>query len=397
MTIRNSGKLIPNEMTSSIFSRRNFMKAVGAGSFLAVMTEHDYAWSQTAIDGSGEDLSIPSLPSNAVLLNANESPLGPSRAARNAIAEIAAKGGRYDVDGEAAQLAQLFAKQNGLKPEYVSVYAGSSEPLHFAGLAFCSPAHGYVSADPTFEAGSRAARLVDAPVKMVRLRDDYSHDVKAMASADPKAGLMYVCNPNNPTGTVTSYEDIAWLLENKPKGSVILVDEAYIHLSDARSMIDKVVADKDVIVLRSFSKIYGMAGIRCGLAIARPDLLAKLAAYGINAMPITSSAAGRVSLLDENLVPRRKKFFADIRQNLFDWLKANQYGYVPSSTNCCMIDTKRPGQEIVQALQEKSIYIGRVWPAMPTYVRVSIGTQGEMDLFKTAFHQAMQAKPKSLV
>ena len=102
----------------------------------------------------------------------------------------------------------------------------------------------------------------------------HAHDVKAMVAADPNAGIIYICNPNNPTGTLTPKEDIAWAVENKPAGSIILVDEAYIHLSDSPSVLDMVAAGKDIIVLRTFSKVYGMAGIRCGFAVARPDILA---------------------------------------------------------------------------------------------------------------------------
>jgi len=206
--------------------------------------------------------------------------------------------------------------------------------------------------------------------------------------------MIYVCNPNNPTGTLTSYKDIIWLLDNKPKGAVVVVDEAYIQLSDAVTVIGKVTEDKELIVLRSFSKLYGMAGIRCGLAIGRPDLLAKLAAYGINSMPITASAAARVSLQDMNIVPRRRRIIADIRNNLFEWMQSNGYKFTPSTTNCFMVDVKRPGQEMILAMQQKNIYIGRVWPIWPNYVRVTIGSTNDMESFKTAFHEVMQTKPK---
>jgi hypothetical protein len=210
-------------------------------------------------------------PEGAVLINANENPLGPCKAACEAIAAIAHKGGRYDIDGETAKLTTTFAKQNGLKEEYIAVYAGSSEPLHFTTLAFTSPTRGFVTADPSYEAGMMAAKVSGAKITKVPLTSTYAHDVKAMVAADPNAGVLYICNPNNPTGTLTNKEDIAWAVENKPKGSIILVDEAYIHLSDSPSVLDMVAADKDIVVLRTFSKVYGMAGIRCGFAVGRPD------------------------------------------------------------------------------------------------------------------------------
>src|SRR5205814_10344512 len=144
-------------------------------------------------------------------------------------------------------------------------------------------------------------------------------DIKAMLAEAPDAGLFYVCSPNNPTGTLTPHSDIEQLLAAKPKGSVVLVDEAYIHFSDGVSALDLVKADRDVIVLRTFSKIYGMAGIRCGMAIGRPDLLGKLENFsGWGAMPITALASATASLEHEHLVAVPKKVNAENRQKHFD-------------------------------------------------------------------------------
>jgi histidinol-phosphate aminotransferase len=384
---------------SSSVSRRSFMRLAGVAASMPILTEAHFAWAaQQAATPAG---AVPAkrirtaMPADAVLINANENPLGPCRAACEAIAAIAHKGGRYDIDGETAKLTKTFAEQNGLKENYISVYAGSSEPLHFSVLAFTSPTKGFVTADPSYEAGMRAAMVAKAKVSKVPLTADYSHDVKAMVAADPNAGVIYICNPNNPTGTLTSKKDITWALENKPKGSILLVDEAYIHLSDGENVLDLVAADKDLIVLRTFSKVYGMAGIRCGFAIGRPDLLAKLQPFGQNAMPITGSAAANVSLLDAALVPERKKIIGDTRNDTFAFLKANGYKYIPSQSNCFMIDVKRPGQQVIAALREKNIYIGRTWAIWPNYVRVSVGTPEEMAKFKTAFKEVMDTSPKS--
>jgi histidinol-phosphate aminotransferase len=213
-----------------------------------------------------------------------------------------------------------------------------------------------------------------------------------MVAADPSAGVIYICNPNYPTGTLTSKADIAWAYDNKPKGSILLVDEAYIHLSDAPDVLDMVAADKDVIVLRTFSKIYGMAGIRCGFAVGRPDLLAKLTPYGQNAMPITGSAAANVSLLDADLIPTRKKIIGDIRTQTVAWLAANNYKVIGDShSNCFMIDTGRNGRSVITAMQAKNVYIGRTWPIWPNAVRITVGTQAEMAKFQTAFKEVMDA------
>jgi len=191
---------------------------------------------------------------------------------------------------------------------------------------------------------------------------------------------------------MTPHSDIEQLLAAKPKSSVVLVDEAYIHFSDGVSAIDLVKADQDVIVLRTFSKIHGMAGIRCGMAIGRPDLLAKLENFsGWSAMPITAMAAATASLKHEHLVPERKQLNAAIRQKTFDWLASQGYSYVPSQSNCFMLDAKRPAKEVIDAMAKRNVYIGRPWPVWPTHVRITVGTQPEMD----AFHEAFQAVMKN--
>ena len=234
-----------------------------------------------------------------------------------------------------------------------------------------------------------AATASKAKISKVPLTPAHAHDVKAMVAADPNAGVIYICNPNNPTGTLTTKEDIAWALEHKPKGSILLVDEAYIHLSDAPHVLDFVAEDKDLIVLRTFSKVYGMAGIRCGLALGRPDLLARLQPFGQNAMPITGSAAANVSLLQADLVPTRKKIIADTRNDTFAWLTDHRYTFIPSVSNCFMIDTGRNGRDVIKAMQAKNVMIGRTWPIWPNMVRVSVGTPAEMAQFKTAFKAVM--------
>jgi len=378
-------------------SRRSFMRLAGtAAAALPIFTEAHFA--QAAMQAAAPAAAPKTMrrmrmtfPEGAVLINANENPLGPCKAACEAIAAIAHKGGRYDIDGETAKLTTTFAQQNGLKEEYISVYAGSSEPLHFTTLAFTSPTRGFVTGDPSYEAGMRAAQISGAKITKVPLTSTYAHDVKAMVAADPNAGIIYICNPNNPTGTLTSKEDIAWAVENKPKGAIILVDEAYIHLSDSPSVLDLVAADKDVVVLRTFSKVYGMAGIRCGFAVGRPDLLKKLEAYGQNAMPITGSAAANVSLLDPQLVPTRKKIIGDIRNDTFDWLAKNNYKFIPSQSNCFMIDTGRNGRSVIAAMQQKNVFIGRTWPIWPNMVRVTVGSPDDMAKFKVAFKEVMDA------
>jgi histidinol-phosphate aminotransferase len=291
------------------------------------------------------------------------------------------------------KLVKLFADQEGLKPEYVALYAGSSEPLFYTVLAFTSAQRSCVVADPSYEAPIFIAQGAGVKVLKVPLTPDYAHDVRAMIAADPNAGVFYICNPNNPTGTITSRADIEYALANKPKGSVLLIDEAYIHFSNATPSLDLVKADKDLIVLRTFSKIYGMAGLRCGVAIGRPDLLAKLRVYGMNFLPNLAMAAATCSLQTPTLVAERRKINTDVRNEVFSWLTANNYKFIPSQTNCFMLDTGRPGNDVIEAMAQRNVFIGRVWPVWPTYVRITVGTRSEMDKFQTAFHEVMNQSP----
>jgi len=326
---------------------------------------------------------------DAVMIDSNENPLGPSQSAREAISAIIPQGGRY-LDNLTDELIHTFAQQEGLHPEYVRAFPGSTPPLRFTVVAFTSPQKSYVTADPGFEAGMMAASATGARVVKVPLTKTYAHDVKAMLAAAPDAVLFYICSPNNPTGTLTPHSDIEYLVENKPKGSVVIVDEAYLHFSAAPSTLDLVKADKDVVVLRTFSKTYGMAGLRCGFAIARPDLLEKIMdRAGWNFMPITALVAASASLKDARLVPERRRINAAIRQETFQWLDRNGHSYIPSESNCFLLDTKRPGKQVIDAMAQQNIFIGRIWPVLPNHVRITVGTHDEMQQFQTAFQKVM--------
>lgn len=369
------------EFSKRGFSRRSFGRlatVLAAGSTLPFYNESALA----------QFSKVDNVPADAVMINANENPLGPCKEALEAVHRIAANGGRY-MYAETDKVQKLLAGQEGLKLDYVRIYPGSSAPLHQAVLAFTSPERALVVADPSYEAGERAARFIGSKVVRVPLTKDYSHDVKAMVKAAPEAGLFYICNPNNPTGTLTAKSDIEWLVANKPKGSVVMIDEAYTHIAGAPFNTDLVAADKDVIVLRTFSKIYGMAGLRAGAAIARPDLIGKLAGYGAGMLPITGMAAATASLENKTLVPERRKRIGAVREDTLAFLERNKFHYVPSVSNCFMVDTGRPGNDVVLAMRRENVYIGRVWPVWPTYVRVTVGTPEEMSKFKTAFLKVM--------
>jgi histidinol-phosphate aminotransferase len=365
------------------FSRRNFGRIatmITAGAALPFFDEPALA-----------QLSRVDAPPDSVMINSNENPLGPSPAAREAAKAMVDQGGRY-LFGETTKVRSLLAQQEDLPENHVKIYPGSSNPLTWAVLAFCSPTKPYVVADPGYEAGARAAQFIGAKSINVPLTKEYTHDVKAMVAASPDAGLIYICNPNNPTGTLTSQEDIEWLMANKPKGTIVMIDEAYTHITPTAPFNSAMVkADKDVIILRTFSKIYGMAGLRAGAAFGRPDLLSKVDAYcqGNGMLPITAMAAAYASLNDPKLVPERRKKIGDVRSDTLSFLDKHNFSFVPSVSNCFMVDVKKPGDQVAAALRKEKVVVGRVWKSWPTHLRVTVGLPDEMEKFKAAFLKVM--------
>src|SRR5438045_3497718 len=194
------------------FTRRDFGRLAAfmtAGAALPFYNEAVLAQGLSAVRG---------FPTDAVRINANENPMGPCPEAAEAIRQIVQQGGRYLYEYTFGFVA-LMAEIEGVPQQYILPFAGSSDPLHRAVLAFTGPGRSFVVADPGYEAGERAAQFIGAKSVKVPLRKDYSHDVQAMAQADPEAGLIYLCNPNNPTGSVTRKEDVEYLVANKPKGA----------------------------------------------------------------------------------------------------------------------------------------------------------------------------------
>jgi len=317
-------------------------------------------------------------------INYNESPWGPSQAAREAMREGIGLCGRYPYDAQ-YRLIDLFAAEHGLASDQVQVFCGSKLALQHAVRAFTEQ-RSLVVPEPSYEAPAEAAAGKGTQVHSVALDARHAHDIDAMLAADRAAGLIYLCNPNNPTGTVTPRQDIERLLARKPAGSVVLVDEAYIHFSDAQSCIDLVKEHPELLVLQTFSKLYGMAGARLGLAIGQAPLLQRLEAFdGQNVAAAPTLLAGLASLQDRQLVPQRKAVNAHLRDQTIAWLAERGWHCTASQTNCFMIDMRRPGQAVVERLAEEGVLVGRIWPSWPNWVRVSVGDEQDMQRFRAAF------------
>jgi len=427
-----------NDVKSGL-SRRSFMRTLGAASVAASSLPAFAALQQAPAAGAaparrggmgmGGDMAAAPDP-DVVKISGNENPLGPSDLARWAIASTGPLGGRYGGGiGLGGQPAQILSEQYGLnKPapvaavtvpvtgpagaaggrggggrgggnSYVNLYAGSGGALDLALYSSLLNGKDLIVGEPSYEQGASAGATMKVTVHRVPLTSTGAHDVKAMLAASKNIGAFYICNPNNPTGTMTPKADIVWLVNNKPEGSVVIVDEAYHHFSPDESSIDLAGQDKDVIVLRTFSKVYGMAGLRAGFFISKPELHAKISQIGTGAgtgisVSVTTIAACVASLKDATLIPARRKINADIRANVLEWMDKNNYKYYPGSqANFFQAYVGRPGREFSAAMLKEKIQIGRTWTAMPNYSRITIGTQAEMDKFKVAFKKCYETAP----
>ena len=402
---------------SNDVSRRGFMRLFGAAAAtLPILGQTQYANALQAAQapaagaagarrrgaGGGDFGEMMVRDANAVIISSNENPLGPAASALAAIQTYSSAGGRYHQEAK-SETVKAFSETFGLKQGYVSMYPGSGGPLDLALYSNIGPDKPLVMGDPSYEQGTRAAATMKAKLFAVPLTKDGKHDVKAMAAASPTAGAYYIVNPNNPTGTMTPKEDIVWLLKNKAPGSVVIVDEAYFHFSNDDSMIDQVAKDQDLIVMRTFSKIYGMAGLRAGFFIGKPELQDRLRDIGGTAISnqggsaavsMATAHACTAGIQDKELIPARRKINADIRSTTLEWMEKNGYKYYPGSqANFFMVDVKRPGREFSALMQKQDVFIGRTWPAMPTYVRVTVGTADEMQKFQTAFKKCYETAP----
>lgn len=358
-------------------SRRSFVALSTLASTSALFANHSW--------GNGDVTSMP-LSREPVRLNFNESPYGPSPKALEAMRRGATLTGRYHYD-EQVRLVELFASQNDLPVEYVHAYCGSRAPLQHAISAFTGQGS-LVAATPSYDSAIEAARAQGTTVHEVSLTASGAHDIPAMLRADSQAGLIYLCNPNNPTGTLTPHKDIELGIANKPKQSVLLIDEAYIHFSDAPDCLRLAAERDDVLILRTFSKLYGMAGARLGFAIGHPNLLQRMEKFGgNNFVPLPASMAGIASLEDPDLARIRKEETTRNRNETLAALRNAGFTCTDSHANCFMIDTGRPAQETIDALERRNVLIGRAWAAWPEWVRVSVGSAEDMQKFLQAFFE----------
>jgi len=333
----------------------------------------------------------------AVRIGSNECWTGPFSEGVEAATQMAIQGNRYEPSDQHDKLVSTVAAVEGIPKESILAFPGSSDPLNRFIVTFCGPGKGLVTGNPSYEQGWRTAQWLGVKLTRVPLTPDYRHDVKAMLAADPNAGAYYVCSPNNPTGTVTPIQDIEWLLANKPKDSIVVVDEAYIHFSEGPNAAKLAASRDDVIVLRTFSKLFGMAGMRLGLVFANPKLIDKMMRYDgrqvTNMLPMTAVACGTAMLPLAGKIKARRDEMIAARNIAFDHMKKRGIAFVPSEANMFMIDwgKGKDPKAMQQALLAHDVQIGRSWEIWPTMSRVSVGSAEEMQKFVIALDKVMKA------
>jgi histidinol-phosphate aminotransferase len=325
-----------------------------------------------------------------IRLSSNENPYGPSPAAFEAMREAFGLAWRYPDEAGDALVAEL-AKLHGVTDDHILLGAGSSQILKIAAAAFTGPGRPLVMADPTFEAIGRYAQAAGAEVVKVPLTADYRHDLQRMAPAG--AGLVYVCNPNNPTATITPKADVQAFLNRLPAATIALVDEAYFHYAesgDYESVLPQVRERPNLVVARTFSKVFGMAGLRCGYAVAQPETAAKLREQSVyDNVNVMALVAARASLADTAHVERSRRLNRDAKALVRSRLEAMGHRTLPSETNFLMAELGREVGPVIEALKRQGVEVGRRFPTLPSHLRVTIGTRPQMEAFLGAFRKVM--------
>jgi len=358
-------------------SRRQFIGTVGAGA--AVLAARPL-FSVSTNDGY-------------VHLCFNESPYGPSEKALRAIRDSVPVAGRYAADLSYDGLKAQLGKFHGLTADNILVGTGSTEILKACDDLFLQQKAHVVGAETTYDAVYQYAVNSRAAVTRVPLTRDFRHDLPRMAQAIKAAtGLVFICNPNNPTGTVVTKDEMERFMDRVPDSVMVLVDEAYHHFAgpEYESAIRYVKQGRNVIVARTFSKAYGLAGMRIGYGIARVEIMDRLRPYGLDFnLSVPSVAAAQTALEDTQHLGKVVRSNSAQRDAFYSELKAAGFEYIPSHANFVMVNIRREVEPVIDEFRKRKILVGRPFPPMTKSLRVSIGTDDEMKIFFTAFRQIL--------
>jgi histidinol-phosphate aminotransferase len=362
-----------------MLTRRRFVGALAAGYGGAVLAPRAL---------------VAAPPPGTVWLNANEYPEGPPPESLAAITRVLSETNRYHFEDFASFHSTLGASLN-LKSDNILVGAGSTEVLHSAIEAFVTPTRPFITSSPSYEAGPSLVSARGQQVVRIPLTSDYSADVERLAGEAARAGggLIYICNPNNPTSSITRAKEIRWLAEHLPPETHLLVDEAYIHFAEPQqleSAVALVREGRNVIVARTFSKLYGMAGLRVGFVAAPAEMIARMTPYRSNVINIIGLRAAQAALgLGPRLIEERRAAIARTRSALTRWCREKRLKYIEPHANFMMIETGRDVREVSTALTAKGVVPGRPFPPYDKMIRITIGADRDMEKFKTALGELL--------
>ena len=335
-----------------------------------------------------------------IKLASNENPLGPCPSSVQAVQDRLTSAHMYP-DAACIDLAEVIAQKLGVATNQLVFGNGSDECIHLLGLSFLEEGDEVVTGQPTFVLYEAAATLAGAKRIGVPLTDgDLRHDAKAMVSAfTDKTRLVFIANPHNPTGSIISKSDVDYILENLPARAYLVLDEAYVDYIDQESdfpfAIDYIKAGKPVISLRTFSKLYGLAGFRVGYAVAAPDVIASMqkprSPFNVNILAQTAAIAASS---DNDFVAASKKVNADGMAQLTVGAEALGMSVVPSHANFILIDTKRPCRDVYDLILRDGVIVrtGDIF-GLPTMLRVTIGTESQNAKFLDALKSASEKVP----
>jgi histidinol-phosphate aminotransferase len=374
-------------------SRRNWLKsavALGAGLPLSLsLTEELMA----APVSRAERLHGVFRPGKLVRLGSNENPYGPSPKAREAIKASITEHNRYSF-AESQEFKKVLAEKEGVSPDHILLGAGSGELLALTGMSLGIEGGAVLSAFPTFRTLMEYAVRFNARWDKVDLDETLTHNLEAMATAvKPDTNIIFVVNPNNPTGTVVEASRLKTFCEEMSRKAIVYADEAYLEFMEPNqqySMVELVRQGHNVIVSRTFSKVYGLAGLRLGYIIAKPDILKKYAKYQpgtiINQAVL---AAARASLDDTGFMAFTRKKNAEARDYFCKYLDSKKWFYGKSHANVVLFPAPKDGKTILEETEKRGFQI-RIWDYQDReWCRVSIGTLDEMKAFTRAFDEVI--------
>jgi len=370
-------------------SRRDWFKSTAALTTGLVVTPSLLDGLMGAPMSVAERQHLAGHPGGKVRLNSNENPYGPSEKAKQAVVNILGEANRYPFT-TVEDLKVILARKEGVTPDHILVAAGSSGLLCQAGVAFGIGGGRVLSGYPTFPLLMDYAQVFHATWDKVDLNAKLEYDYDALAAAiKPDTKLVFICNPNNPTGTLVDWKKVRSFCEAVSPRVPVYSDEAYLELLDPslqQSMVELVKKDMNVIVARTFSKVYGLAGLRIGYLVAKPELVSKMAPYGGD-FPFsqTAIAAAEASLGDEPFMAMVRSKNNVARKVLTDFLDQHRIAYGQSVTNFVFFPAPKAGKLILSKMEERG-YLMRIWDyQQKEWCRVSIGTEEEMKGFVKAF------------